>query len=215
MSSKYHDECLRQEREAKERLLPFLRTHADGGMVIDIAARNPLGLHIQKQWGTDYFLQYRGQPVTFESKSDRNYTGRIPIECWSNFVTDYSTYLKYAHSPGWLLKSQAMILGYHWYLEDKLAIVDMFKLQQWAFAPSHGGAPNIERWQMYERGEVRPEFPCYMPQQSQVNKTWLRWVPLAVLARELKPPPLLLSVQQLHLDLGDRAHAFLPEEAAE
>lgn len=193
-----------KEQQAKQRLMPFLQELADDRLVIDVNAGNPLGLLVQKQWG-DFLVQKKSRLISVEFKADFNDANRICLESWSNLnLGDYQSYLQRGHTVGWTLQSRAMALLYYWYHSDRLILLDLFQLQRWTFEPQHGGAPNIERWQIDGRGELKPQFPYYPPLANQLNRTWVRWVPLPILQRELMPKPIETSVQQLNLDLGDQ-----------
>jgi hypothetical protein len=208
MNRSAYEAALEVERRAKERLKPFLRDHADGGTFIDVSPGNPLGMLVQKQWG-DYLIAKNSKLISFELKADVNDSNRICIEVWSNLnFPNYPSYLQRGHSLGWSLSTRAMTLGYYWFKTDRLVLIDLFELQCWAFEPAPGGAPNIERWQLDGHGEVKPLFPYYQPLTNQLNRTWMRWVPLPVLERELTHKPIVTSVQQLNLDLGDRPSPF-------
>jgi hypothetical protein len=198
---------LATEREGKDRLKPFLTQHADGGTVIDVSPGNPLGMLVQRQWG-DYLIAAKNRLVSFELKVDQNDNNRICVEVWSNLnFPNYASYLQRGHTAGWSLTTRAMILGYYWFKTDRLVLIDFFELQRWAFEPTQGGIPNIERHQ-FDGRELKPVFPYYQPLANQLNRTWVRWVPLPVLQRELTHKPLVTSVQQLNLDLGDRPSPF-------
>ena len=192
------------ERKAKARLLPFLKEMADTSLVIDVDGGNPLGLLVQKQWG-DYLLSKNTKLVSIELKTDTNDTERICFEAWSNLnLANYPSYLQRGHTPGWMVTSRAMSLAYYWPKSDRLALIDLFEFQRWALQPTHGDVPNIERHQLNRYGEVKPQFPYYRPHADQLNQTWIRWVPLPVLQRELTRKPIITAVEQLYLDLGDR-----------
>ncbi|HSR77785.1 MAG TPA: hypothetical protein VLN57_14485 [Xanthobacteraceae bacterium] len=207
MSRSAFEQSRDKERRALQQIMPFLIEQSDGGLVIPVNAKNPLGLFVQKNWG-DFILSAGRTLVTFEHKADANDTNRICVEVWSNFIAgDYPSYLERGHKPGWALTSRAMILGYHWYHSDRLILIDLYALQQWAFGPMHGAATNIERHQFDGREEMAV-FPYRRPLANQPNATWVRWVPLPVLHRELKPRPIEVNVRQLYLDLGDRAPPF-------
>ena len=198
---------LEVERRGKERLMPFLRGYGHGEVLV-IKGSGPLARIMQREWAGDYLIGGQNT-VSVEVKVDTNYTNRICFEQWSNLVfRDFKTYLERGHTAGWGVTLRAMVLLYYWIDADRLAVIDLFALQKWALQPIQGGVPNIERHQLNGRGELVPQFPCFQPRINQLNDTWMRWIPIPVLHRELTPPPLIVSVQQLMLDLKDQPDPF-------
>jgi len=214
---KTYKDSLEAEARAKAKVRVLLKQSADGGDVLDTSANNPLGIELQKHWGGDYLIRYSGTLLSCELKANTNDADttrlRIPVEIHSNLnFRDRASYLRRGHTPGWIYTQRAMLLLYYWELVDHLAVIDLFELQRWTLLPDPTErVPRIERHQLDEFHQPKALYPYYQPNVDQPNDTWLRWVPLRTLQRELHPPPMLCRVSQLYLP-GMEAKPFDPHK---
>lgn len=154
-------------------LLPYLKERAYDGRLV-LTSKGVLARHLQERVG-DIILNTDAETFyTIELKAERRETGNLFLEDWSNLNLDSrQSHADRGSNPGWLVKSTAQLLMYHFLDADTLHIFDMFKLQRWAFGS----------------GESEPHIYAYrrqrQNQRAQANDTWGRLVPVAILHREI------------------------------
>lgn len=166
--------CDARQVEAKgmEALTPFLNEVSDGRFVI--LDKGPLAKVLQQTDG-DAILQTRGNGVwSVEIKVESRHTGNLFLESWSNKNLDsFENHVRIGSNPGWMLKLKSMLLLYYFLDVDKLYVINLFRLQQWAFG-AEGRKPRV-----YSFPDVR------QGRHVQLNDThgWL--VPLPVIHQEV------------------------------
>lgn len=184
-----------------EHLRPFL-LETQGRYVLTDKGR--LSKIFQATFGDLIFNSRDGGMYTVELKAESRWTGNLFLEIWSNFnFSERDSYLNHGPKPGWLMTLNADLLFYHFPNQDRLVIMSLPALQQWAFCrpsrnmsepDSHG-----ERHQL--SGRVFDFRQATQASHVQRNTTVGALVPISMLAKELSPAPKTLSVRQLRLDL--------------
>lgn len=154
------------EADSLNVLRPFLEDYSSGSYWI--SAKGPLARCFQEQHGDVLFTDQEGRMRSVEMKAERRHTGNLFLEVWSNRnFDDRDSFLRLGSNPGWLSKLRADYLFYHFLDNDTLYILNLWRLQQWAFGCRATGA-NIYRY----REEAQN-------QREQMNTTVGRLVPVA------------------------------------
>lgn len=180
------------EAEGFMRLRPFLEDSADGNSIV-VTNKGRMAPFLQEVVG-DVIMNRRGLVWSIELKTERRHTGNLFLETWSNRnLDDPHNHAMVGSNPGWLLKSRADLFMYYFLDADALYVLSGLALQRWAFG--FGGVEG----RIYSYPEVK------QGKYIQANDTYGRLAPIAVLMREMKPPPKKLSVRQLSLDLRGAA----------
>lgn len=148
------------EARSMEILRPYVRARAWNGQYVT-TAKGPLARDLQKSVGDMMFNSDAETVYGVEVKAEADCRhGNFFLETWSN---------RQRFTPGWMLNLNTDLLLYHFLAEDLLYRVPFEKLRKWAF---HEG-------RIYDF----PEKPQHKYQQ--LNDTWGRCVPIAVLEVEL------------------------------
>jgi hypothetical protein len=156
------------EAESLAILKPFLEDYSSGSYWI--SAKGPLAKCFQEQHGDVLFVDTTGTMKSVEMKAERKHTGNLFMEIWSNRnFDDRSSFLDRGCNPGWLSKLRSDYLFYHFLDRDTLYILNLWKLQRWAFGCRDGRAHIYDR----EYSEV------VQRRHEQRNITVGRLVPLA------------------------------------
>lgn len=137
--------------------------------------KGPLSRFLQQVLG-DFIINTAKQECwTVECKAEEeNKYGNFFLETWSNRnLESRESHGERGSNPGWLHKLRADLLFYHFLKEDELYIINLFRLQQWAFGHS-GKAGRI--YAFPERAQSK---------YSQLNDTWGRCVPISVIRDEV------------------------------
>jgi hypothetical protein len=193
--------------EARSMLLlqPFL-DDLNGKYVLTNKGR--LAKHLQETFGDLLFNDRRGRIWAVEHKAEEHYTQNLFLETWSNRnLESWESRAARGSNPGWMYKTRADLLFYHFLDADALFIVNMFALARWAFrTPSKRRGERANRiGAEYMVGRIW-DFPeREQKQHQQLNDTHGRIVPIQVLQQEMEVPPRRFSVSQLRLDLFGEA----------
>lgn len=190
--------------EARSWLLlePFLQQVSEGRYVLTNKGR--LSKSLQGTVGDLLFNDRDGRLWGVELKAEEEYRGNLFLETWSNRnLNDPQSHADRGSNPGWLMKTRADLLFYHFLDADALFIMNMFMLKRWAFQ-----VVSKNRSEFASRIRSEPltgriyDFPeREQKKYSQLNDTWGRCVPISVLADELPVPPHRHSVEQLRLEM--------------
>lgn len=181
------------EAQAMARLLPFIEQQSEGRFVVTDKGR--LAPLLQQMVGDVIFnARATGRVFGVEVKAEREWTGNLFLETWSNRnLEDRDSRALRGSNPGWLFKLRADLLFYYFLNVDRLLVMDCFALQRWAFG-SGNREPNI--WRYREAKQRRFD---------QLNDTWGRIVPWTDLRVQLEVQPRQYSVAQLSMSLGEAA----------
>jgi hypothetical protein len=167
-----YDESRRLEAKGMNILMPFLHEKTDGHFVL--LDRGPLAIALQATDG-DAILHSRGRGAySVEIKVENKFTGNLFLESWSNKnLDDLDNHVRVGSNPGWLLKLKSMLLFYYFMDGDRLYVINLFRLQRWAFG-ANGEKGNIYGYEEKKQGKY-----------SQLNDTWGWCVPVGVIQREV------------------------------
>lgn len=183
-------------------LLPFLEERADGGNLV-ITSKGRLAPFLQEVIG-DILMQKGGNALSIEIKAEEKHTGNLFLETWSNRnLDDNRNHIQLGSNPGWLWKTRADLIFYHFLDADAVYVIDTFILQRWAFGFGRPTDSYSAKGQIYDFDEV--------PQGKYVqrNDTWGRLVPIEVLTKALNKNGSTaikrLSIKQLSLDFPEAA----------
>lgn len=178
-------------------LLPFLEEQADDGRLI-MTAKGRLAPFLQEVIG-DIIMQKGGKLLSIEHKAEEHHTGNLFLETWSNRnLDDNRNHIQIGSNPGWLWKTRADLIFYHFLDVDALYVIDAFVLKRWAFGFGKPGDARYAEGQIY-KCEERPQG-----KYVQANDTWGRLVPVDALTKVLNKDGVAikqLSIKQLSLDL--------------
>lgn len=169
-----YDNARQVETRGMAVLVPFLKERAHDGRFV-LTSKGRLARYLQETIGDALFNTDVETLWSVEIKiEESNKYGNFFLETWSNKnLSDKVSHASRGSNPGWLLKLQADLLFYYFVASDELYVIDLFKLKQWAFV--HGnGKPNIDRF---------PER--LQSKRTQMNDTWGRCVPIAVIEQEV------------------------------
>jgi hypothetical protein len=152
--------------------MPYLEERTQG---LVITTKGFLAKHLQLQIGDVLINDVRGRVCGVEFKvEESNKYGNFFLETWSNRnLESRQSYADRGNNQGWLYHLKSDFLFYYFLDSDDLYIFDLFTLKRWAYG--HGDVSgNIYRF---------PEKP--QSKHAQLNDTWGRCVPIAVLQEEL------------------------------
>lgn len=140
------------EAEGLATLMPFA-----AGQGIELVPTNPHG-YMQKIYG-DFVAKWRSGGFRFvEVKIEKDYTGNLFIEAWSN---------RQRGTPGWLDTCQADWFWYYFIESDSLFCFELRPMRRWLFDG------RIERYPFVKQGKY-----------DQLNDTWGYLVPIADLTSQ-------------------------------
>jgi hypothetical protein len=168
------DDARTVELAGKDDLIQFLDNQACNSRVV-ITDKGPLAKFLQETVG-DAIMNDR-QMLTWgvEFKIEQRHTGNLFLETWSNLNR---------RNPGWMLKLNTDILLYYFLDAGVLYSIGFQRLVKWAFGDSDK-FQNGERVQRRSPGRIY-EFPeKRQGKRDQLNDTWGRLVPVAVLKNEV------------------------------
>lgn len=201
------DQCSKVAARSLQLLDPFLQeTH--GRYVLTDKGRHSRAF--QETFGDLIFNASDGRMFTVELKAEERWTGNLFLEIWSNCnFTPGESYRQYGPNPGWLAKMNADLLFYHFVDQDRLVICSLPRLQHWSFiAKSQNRSSVYPNGQTYDlHGRAYDFRQRSQKQHQQKNITVGALVPIEVLRREMSPPPKVVSVRQLTLDLFGKGEA--------
>jgi hypothetical protein len=146
-------------------LLPYLEERAYRGQIVT-TARGPLSRTLQRHYG-DFFINTDAETVrSLEIKVERNWTGNLFLQTWSNLnLDDRDAHAEHGSTPGWLVTSRADVLLFYFLDTDDLVTVPLLRLKRWAFGSGPQGG--VYAW---------PEKP--QGRYGQPNDSWGRCVPV-------------------------------------
>jgi hypothetical protein len=182
------------EARALVRLLPFIEERADGGRYVR-TDKGRMARFLQESVG-DILFNREGSVFSIELKAEERHTGNLFLETWSNKnLEDAGSHAERGSNPGWLIKVKADLLFYYFLDTDQLYILSVLALKRWAFGyRDNPGKLHSAGW------DGKPSYPeIRQAKYFQMNDTWGRLVPVAVLMRNLSPAPKLTTVRQLEL----------------
>lgn len=180
----------------------------DAGNRWVLTAKGRLGRHLQETCGDLLLNDRRDRLWGIELKAEEEFTGNLFLETWSNLnLRDPQSHADRGSNVGWMFKTRADLLFYHFLSHDLLVIVNLFALKRWAFDGASrrtslragriaAGPLRGRLWDFPEREQGK---------YRQMNDTWGRCVPLAVLEAEIAVKPQRRSVAQMSLDLLEAA----------
>lgn len=163
------------EALALSRLLPFLKERSFNGQLV-LPNKGALARHLQETAG-DVLLNSddagRLWSIEIKAEAERRHDNFF-LETWSNRnLDDQRSHASRGSNPGWMFKLNSELLFYYFLNIDELFVIDLFRLQQWAFG-TRDVAPRI--W----------AYPQKMQSKyTQMNDTWGACVPIAVIGREV------------------------------
>lgn len=168
------DEARGVEAQGMAILLPFLKQRAHDGQLV-LTSKGRMARYLQEVVGDLMFNSDAETLWSVEVKIERRATGNFFIETWSNKnLEDRSSHSERGSNVGWLHKLRADLLFYYFIDSDELYVIDLFKLQQWAFCNGPRGGGYLERY--VERPQAK---------YSQPNGTYGRLVPVDDIRREV------------------------------
>jgi hypothetical protein len=153
----FHQAC-KVEHESRRILEPLIELVAhDGRWVWNGKGR--LAKELQASIG-DITLNTDAETVwAIELKAERDSSRNFFLEAWSNRST---------FNPGWMWKSNADILLYHFLISDEIYCIDFVKLKRWFHDCPHRERPPWTQWPQALQGRYQ-----------QRNDTWGILVPIA------------------------------------
>jgi hypothetical protein len=156
-------------------LLPFLRERSDGQFVL--FEKGSLARALQETLGDAVLRAKDGSARSAEVKIENTHTGNLFLEVWSNRNLEVrEEHIRFGSNVGWLYKSVADLLLYYFLEVDRLYVIDLFRLQQWAFKSTNNIGRPGRIWDY-------PEVP--QGKYRQRNETIGRLVPLSVISSEV------------------------------
>lgn len=172
-------DCARAvEDRSRARLYPYLAAQSDGRFVL--VQKGPLAQELQETVG-DVLLNVGGNDgamFSVELKAEEDARETLFLETWSNLNTaDKASFEARGSNPGWMLKSRAAFLFYHFLSTDDLFVFRLWRLHRWAFGDSLERPGRAHRIHDFRRVTQR--------KRQQRNTTVGHSVPLAVLEREV------------------------------
>lgn len=176
------------ETQGRSILEPFLLEKAGGRFVL--FDKGPLAKALQETSGDGVFSIAGDREYFVELKIEREYTGNLFLETWSNRnLESRDNHARIGSNPGWLYKQVADLLLYYFLDADRLYCFDLFKLKRWAFR-------DRRLFSYPEKKQGR---------YDQLNDTWGRIVPVADLA--VDPGYRLLHPKQLSFSFAEETVA--------
>lgn len=150
------------EAEGIAILRPFLDERANGRLIM--LDKGPLARALQQTTGDAIFQCPKGRAWSVEIKTEKEHTGNLFLESWSNRnLENADSHAERGSTLGWFLTNRADLLMYYFLGTDQLYVLDFFKLKRWAFT-----GWRILRYP--ERQQRRSE---------QLNDSWGWCVPIA------------------------------------
>jgi len=155
------EEARTVEERSMKILRPFIQQRAFNGQYV-VTSKGPLAVTLQKSVGDMLYNSDDDTVYSIEVKAEEaDEHGNFFLETWSN---------RERFTPGWMFTLNANLLLYHFLREDKLYKIPFLRLKKWAFHERR-----IFGWPERKQSKY-----------SQLNDTWGRCVPIAVLTRELE-----------------------------
>ncbi|MHC4621546.1 MAG: hypothetical protein ACYTEQ_27710 [Planctomycetota bacterium] len=163
-------EASKIEAESWRRLMPWIEHSSKNGRCVRIA-KGRLSKELQARYG-DVFAESEkhGGIIAIEGKAERDYTGNLFLETWSN---------RKWWRLGWMFTLDCDVLLYHFLTSDKgqrLYHVAMNDLRKWAFVQMRDRGDRLGRVWDYRAAKQK--------RYAQLNDTWGRVVPIQDLKRE-------------------------------
>lgn len=158
-----YEKAIQVEKEAMPELLEFLGQQSDNGRFV-LTAKGRLSRELQKTYGDALMNTPDGSLWAVEFKVERRFTGNFFIETWSN---------RSRFTRGWLDHLNTNVLLYYFLDVGRLYSIDFPKLKRWAFGHAEGAG------RLYSFREVKQK------RHDQINDTWGRVVPVAVVEAEI------------------------------
>ena len=182
-------------------LMPFLREQAHNGQLV-LTSKGTLATYLQEIVGDLLFNASDERLFSVELKAENKFTGNLFLETWSNRnLVERRSHASRGSNPGWLCKTRADLLFYHFLDSDRLYVFDMFKLKRWAFAaPSVHMAADRSGQHRPLTGRMFDFVEVAQSRYEQLNDTRGRLVPVKILEREVGCR--LLHPAQLSLNVG-------------
>ena len=148
------------ERRSMAILRPFIQKRSYNGQFV-VTSKGPLARELQKTVGDALYNADAETIYSVEVKAEEsNEHGNFFLETWSN---------RHQFTQGWMYTLKADLLLYHFLRDDELYKIPFAKLKKWAFH-------NARIYDFPERQATK---------YDQLNDTWGRCVPIAVVMREL------------------------------
>jgi hypothetical protein len=169
------DSARQVERRAVERLLPFLKERAYDGRFV-LTNKGPLARHLQTTVGDVLLNSDPDQIWGIEIKAEEE-------ERWGNFFLELFSNRKWG-TPGWMVTLQSDLLFYYFLDTDRLYVMNLPRLQCWAFSDG----------QLWRHPQKRQN------KYAQLNDTWGACVPIKRIQREVGFKVLHPTQLQLPLD---------------
>lgn len=168
------DDARQVELAGKDALVCFLHSQASSGRVV-LTDKGPLSKFLQETVG-DAVMNGRDMTAWgVEFKIEQKHTGNLFLETWSNLSR---------RNPGWMVKLNTDILLYYFLDCGQLYSISFQRLAKWAFGDSAAYRQG-ERVKGRSPGRIY-DFPeRRQGKRDQLNDTWGRIVPVAVLKKEV------------------------------
>jgi hypothetical protein len=131
--------------------------------------KGPLSRSLQERIGDVLYNSDDTEVWSVEIKGEREHTGNLFIETWSN---------RSRFNRGWLDKLDADLLLYYFLDTKDLYAIRLQKLRAWAFGGSWGAAE-------YPHGNIYRFREVKQRRWEQLNDTWGRLVPIETVRVEL------------------------------
>lgn len=140
------DLCRRVEAQGLALLRPFIEE--EGKDTYWITAGGPLARLFQKEHGDLLFTARDDCAYSVEIKIQQKPGDRLALEYWSNRnLNDRESYRQRGNTLGWLHTCRADFLFYYVIGNDTLFILNLWRLQRWAFG-CDGGKPHIYKYDL-------------------------------------------------------------------
>lgn len=182
------------ETESLAILLPFLEERFER---LVFTGKGRLAKRLQETVGDVLTNDQAGRIWSIELKAERQHTGNLFLETWSNRnLSNRQDWFDHGSNVGWLYKMCCDLFFYHFLDADRLYVIDVFSLKRWAFSAS-SNRPDLTG-RLFDFRE-RPQG-----KYQQLNDTHGRLVPVQVLFKELPPGRIkCVNPLQLSMSLGD------------
>lgn len=144
-------QACRVEDESWDALEPYLKSRAYEGRFVR-TAKGPLALELQKSVGDVLVNSSRTDVTCIEVKAEREHTGNVFLERWSN---------RHRFTPGWLETLNTDLLWCHFLDRDVVYEIPFARLRQWMYWHEYRGRPNASRFDLAKQGRY-----------EQLNDTW-------------------------------------------
>ena len=147
--------CLKTEAKSRLILTPFLKENADDGALV-FTDKGRLAKFLQETVG-DVLFNSSGALYTVELKAEETTSKNLFLETWSNKnLYDKQSHADRGSNVGWMYKSRADLLFYHFLETNELYIADFYSLKKWCFLDNN----------IYKYREVKQR------KNEQLNDTW-------------------------------------------